>query len=394
MKLLIVDDSPSRLNGLLGSIVERAGIARDSIDVVGSAYAAKSKLKANAYDLMILDVLLPEREEGVPDASVSMSLLDDICESDLYFRPNHIIGITAFSEIEISHQEAFSGRLWRLIRSAPDSDDWISRIVNAIRYLVRTPEDRDFGANVDVCVLTALGSPEMDAVYALPWNWSTEEPLDNTMFFSKGCVNGEVNRLAVGVILPRPGMVFSAVYAARVIERFRPRVLVMPGICAGISGRVKIGDILIADPVWDCQSGKYEDNGSFSFDPHQIPMESKSRTLVDSFARSFNATSIFGRDQISSENAGKIVVGPMASTSSVVSNDQRVKAIVAQHRKTIGFEMELFGLYAAASYSPYEFPIYFGVKCVADYGERKSDDFQHCAARRSALVMSELLKVI
>jgi hypothetical protein len=47
----------------------------------------------------------------------------------------------------------------------------------------------------------------------------------------------------------------------------------MCGICAGVKGKVNIGDIVFADPVWDYQSGKFikEDGvAKFSISPHQL----------------------------------------------------------------------------------------------------------------------------
>ena len=68
----------------------------------------------------------------------------------------------------------------------------------------------------------------------------------------------------------------SSALAMKMVERFKPKLLVMLGICAGVEAKVGLGDIIIADPTWDWGSGKMTQdiNGSSVFQsaPYQFPL--------------------------------------------------------------------------------------------------------------------------
>ena len=57
------------------------------------------------------------------------------------------------------------------------------------------------------------------------------------------------------------GMVSSALTAASLVSLLKPGLIVMCGICAGVRGKVHMGDVLFADPAWDFQSGKRVSDG-------------------------------------------------------------------------------------------------------------------------------------
>lgn len=70
------------------------------------------------------------------------------------------------------------------------------------------------------------------------------------------------------------GLSSAAIAATKGIQAFRPRYVVMVGICAGVKGRVNIGDIVVADPSWDWGSGKTKvgTDGAQFFHPAQYQM--------------------------------------------------------------------------------------------------------------------------
>ena len=44
------------------------------------------------------------------------------------------------------------------------------------------------------------------------------------------------------------------------LKHFKPKYIFMAGICAGIEGPVKLGDIIVTEQSWDYGSGKIKDD--------------------------------------------------------------------------------------------------------------------------------------
>ncbi len=55
------------------------------------------------------------------------------------------------------------------------------------------------------------------------------------------------------------GMVPAAILATKTVRAWRPKLVAMVGICAGVRGRVNLGDIIIGKQVFDYGSGKLVD---------------------------------------------------------------------------------------------------------------------------------------
>lgn len=70
-----------------------------------------------------------------------------------------------------------------------------------------------------------------------------------------------------------------------------------------------------------------------------------------------------------------------------------VADILSQHRKTIGIEMESYGVFVAASEAVSPQPRVFSIKSVCDFAdEEKNDNHQGYAAYTSAAAVKLLLE--
>ena len=78
-------------------------------------------------------------------------------------------------------------------------------------------------------------------------------------------------------------------------------------------------------------------------------------------------------------------LGPVASGAAVLEDRTVVEVIKKQHRKTLGVEMETYGVLMSADESPSPQPKAFSVKSVCDFADpRKNNDHQRYAAYTSA----------
>lgn len=193
------------------------------------------------------------------------------------------------------------------------------------------------------------------------------------------------------------GMVSTALRAASIIQLLRPRLLAMCGICAGVQGKVRVGDVLLADPAWDFQSGKRvrdKDNSKFSIAPHHLYPPTLVRTHIEQLSGDTEGLMKISADYDSeAPNAIRVKIGPVASGSAVLADGLVIEEIKNQHRELLGIEMEAYGLYAAGHASSRPQPLTFAIKGVCDFADPdKKNDHQRYASYASANVLRLLME--
>ena len=399
MKILVVDDNPKRYDRLFVAF-EKIGIARHQVDLVNSANAARERLELRPYDLLILDILLPLWPEGEEDPQHSADLLFEIREGEVPNPPRYILGITGDREVASSVLQEFEDYTWTVLHYADVNDEWIGRATNCARYLAeRSDKTLDNTIErVDLAVICALAKPEQEELLKLPWNWSAARPIDDTVFVHEGFVVVGSRKFTVCVTTaPRMGMIATALRTSAIIAALRPRLVCMTGICAGVRDKVKLGDVLFADPSWDFQSGKRvrdKENTQFSMRPHQLLASPQVRSHVEQLREDKDALGKIATS-FSEHPSGvpRIFVGPVASGSAVLADGDVIKEIRNQHQELIGVEMEIYGLFAAAHSVSSPQPQCFALKGVCDFADPdKEDGHQRFAAYASAQVLRLLIE--
>ena len=391
IKVLVVDDDEDKTVKVVNLLTDQAGIDGRSIHAVRTGVEARRELFEKVYDLVVIDVALPLRPGDAPDRRGGIKLLEEIVERGVYKLPEVVVGLTAFADLWEEYGGFFRSRLWTLDQYERSDTGWAERLTAKAKYLAARLEQKDdppFGT--DVCVIAALNTPELRALRELPWGWSRATSFDEVGFYHEGVFeSGNRPRSVIAAAAPRMGMVAAAVLSTKMILKFRPRVLAMVGICAGVKGSCDFGDVLVADPSWDWQAGKHSPKG-FSVAPDQIDIPTgiaeRFKQLASQRRILFEIYEAFTGAK--PPNVPNILVGPVTSGSAVLGNGQLIADIKKkQHGKLLGVEMELYGMYAAARDCPPPCPVAFGVKSVCDYADRsKSDEYQAYAAHVSARV--------
>lgn len=193
------------------------------------------------------------------------------------------------------------------------------------------------------------------------------------------------------------GMTAAATLTMKVIQHFRPKYVIMPGIAAGTleeAGDAQMyGDVVLANMVWNYSNGKYvpKDRASIVFGevgflprPTVVKMD---EDLLTYFQRAIQ----------SPKNETHVHIGAMASGSTVVANRAILdKQIKGQFEETKGLEMEGYGVAYAASHATEPRPKAIIAKSVCDFADsRKSDVYQRFAAYTSCefvkLMLDEIL---
>ena len=246
-----------------------------------------------------------------------------------------------------------------------------------------------------LAALIYVTDTEEDAVKRM-YNWS-ELKFDNdtqTYYIADFVKNG---MRIVAARQDEMGMTASATLTMKLIEHFRPKYVIMPGIAAGAMDESQdsqmYGDVILADMVWNYSNGKYvsKDKASIVFgEIGFLPRPTSVKTdpeLIPLFEKAVNSVN----------NETHVHIGAMASGSTVVANkmilDQQVKS---QFQSTKGLEMEGYGVAYAASHATEPRPKAIIAKSVCDFADsRKSDMFQKFAAYTSCefvkLMIEEVL---
>lgn len=400
MKVLLVDDDPLKLAAVRSELLAAANGRDVTIVEAGDVVSAKRALVTEQFDLVVLDVALPMREDGQVHSEAGIDLIDDIAEHpDRYKTPVHVVGITGFQDIYHRVSGRFASHLWSLLYYEPASDSWIQPFQAKVRQLAAAKDVPQPDHGCDAFIVCALQRPELDAVLELPWDWEPHFVANDDSAYWKGSFKkGGRSVAVVASACARMGIAAASIATAKAISHFRPKLLVMTGIAAGIEGKVDLGDVIAGDPCWDWGSGKWiskEGMSHFLLAPHQVGLDQRSRERLHLLARDKALFERIHTDWIGMKpkTAPKLVVGPLATGAAVLADSMKVEEIQLQHRGVLGIEMEAYGVYATAEESSRPRPRVAVLKAVVDFGGIDKDDaHQLYGARVATEVAAEFIQ--
>src|SRR5581483_8609562 len=250
-----------------------------------------------------------------------------------------------------------------------------------------TADDHDF----DVGIICALEQPEFAAVTEACGGTENWQPIGSARFphVYRQCeittAAGKTLRV-VATTATSMGLTAASIVTTQMIMQFKPRIVVMIGIAAGTrDGNKEFGDVLVADPSVDYNSGKVvraEGIRGFLPDPYPIGLNPRLRSVLQKY-RGLNP--VF--EEIQEAWDGKLPtrmnalhVGPLGAADQVIDDVTRVLEIQKNWRKLIGVEMETYGVYRACNEAPDPKPRFVSFKAVCDFAAEKSDSWQEYAA--------------
>ncbi|GHA56498.1 response regulator [Photobacterium aphoticum] len=390
MNVLIVDDQYDHKVQSIAKKLKTLGI--EKVKHVLNARDAYDELASNKFDLMILDLQIPECFGEDVDINGGVQLLNLISSDDHVEMPSSIVGIT-------SHQESYEVNIYKFVEQGwtlhlfDGEIDFINNIID--NCFKRSKVEQKF----DVAFITALRHTEFDALLNNGMSW-TELPRDdcNKYYIAKFNDRDGVERTAVATYCPTMGMPVSAAISMKVIHKFNPKLLIMTGIAAGVEGKVNLGDVLIPNLIWDWGSGKITDseNGTaLLFDPETITINEQLATEMKDIASKGLYVERIRRDFQGNPPAHSLAihVGPIASGASVLADSKTIDLIKEQKRSVIGVEMEAYGVLVASKLCGSEPTKTLIIKSVCDFANaRKNDDWQKYSAYTSTLVATRIIE--
>jgi nucleoside phosphorylase len=398
MKILIVDDEIEKAH-VISKILRDAGVTAD-ITHETTSVAARRRARVVKFDLLIIDLNLPDGIDDSPEIEGGIDFLDMLIVDPLVSLPADVFFITKREEDINSARQKVAERGAILWQFSLESEIWKKILLGRTKYLASRIQRTPKGQSVDIAIVTALQSPELDAVLDLDYNWHSKRFSNDPITYHFGSFNREgVVVKIVAVCAPRKGMPSASAISAKLANQFFPKYLVMTGICAGIPGKTNLGDVVVADPAWDYGSGKriIDTNNSpvFQGAAYQMALDTDVRHVVQELARDSATTQSIraGWSQSVPQGILSIRVAPMASGASVIADDQEARNVVIQHRDLAAIEMEGYAVMAAVESASNPKPIAIVIKSVCDFADTiKNDDWQSYAAYTSARFADKLFR--
>jgi nucleoside phosphorylase len=263
---------------------------------------------------------------------------------------------------------------------------------------VNRPEDSDGEVpepyTFDIAIVCALREPELEKVLETGtelWEEVPQERNDPHTYHRNVYTTRKGNRLRVVAAAPNQmGLAASAVLATKIILRFRPKLVAMVGIAAGVKSESQgFGDILAAEHTFDYGAGKEGDKkGNVTFKPDPKPLDID--TALHARLKEWQAEG-YELDNIrrnwpaaKPRTALALHVGPLGSGAAVVDSRRSVKRVMEHWRKLIGIEMEAYAVHRACKDAVAPAPMYLCLKSICDFAENKDDAWQPYAAFTAA----------
>lgn len=389
IQILVVDDNSLRVNHIK-ELMKDLKVEPTQITFTSSIIEAKNALLEKQFDVMLLDLVLPMRKESPPLNSGGHDLLQEIVQIKKYNLPHYVLVISEYDNalenlVSISNKLAFSS-----IKYDACCEEWKNRLKNFLQQFLRVELNVLSDYQFDFAVICALDNPELNEIKRLPYNWVSHTIANDSTDYYIGNVAGKKIVCASAYEM---GMSASAILATKMILKFKPRYLIMTGIAGAVTGKgLHFGDVMIADPCFDYESGKRIFDGVSSIfkpDYRQTRLDDKILQIIKRIAGKSNVlheiydTCYYEKP----DNTLLVKIGPFGSGASVLSDPKVIERVLEHERKFMGFDMEAYSVMLAGTVAPSPKPYTIVMKAVSDFGEGKTDVYQKYAAYTSARVM-------
>jgi formylglycine-generating enzyme required for sulfatase activity len=223
-------------------------------------------------------------------------------------------------------------------------------------------------SSVDFIIITALAEEREAVLSHLPGNKKLSARSDDPNVYYAAEVplsmpDGTTGIYHVRVLsLWKMGQSQAVAVAARALDRWRPKYVILVGIAGGVAGKSSLGDVLIADNIADYESQKVSSGkrrvrwDGYPIDPFLL-------------SAAYNFTDTQWHQQICAERPAtgqpRVLFGPVASGDVVLEDVALLDELREKWDKLIGVEMEAGGVALAAFQTPFH-PGFFMVRGVSD----------------------------
>ena len=343
MKILILEDRQDKYQ----KIKEKIEGVVDEVAIywADNFQGFHKQVEREKFDLVIVDLLAPTHA-GAVESNLTAQIIDAIRDhACLNFR-TPVLALTQYMDAAEEGYKDLNLKDITIATFDSSSEGWVGPLQEKIRACL-PPIHYDF---LIVCALPKEAAAFEEVGYKL------DRPV--------GLLGLEVRAIEIAgrrgavVVPPRMGLVSCAIATAKAIEFFKPNLVCMSGICAGIGGRAGIYDVVIPDICHQHDSGKWGEHG-FEPELYSVQLIPDVRLKLIEIISSDGFLEMFSDIKVAKSElpdnmeyfSTRVFLAPASSGSSVVADEDFLATVTAQHRKSTAFEMESYALYEAARLS-------------------------------------------
>ncbi|HFF5683179.1 TPA: hypothetical protein ACGDTB_003819, partial [Acinetobacter baumannii] len=336
-----------------------------------------------------IDLIVPTHPNSEPK-DLSESIIYDLRDEECPNAKTPVLALTQFDAVAIDNFAELNSNNINVITFSIEKEEW-KKTLNQ-RLLDNSPAPK-----YDFIIICALPK-EANAYKELNLDYKESKSIQGL-----DCLEISIdNHVGVIITCPRMGLVDAAITSAMGLQIFKPKLVAMSGICAGIKDKAQIYDITIPELCYQHDSGKWTMDGftpeqySIQLD-HAVKLKIKDlitkTDFVNSILNGIQAKRSEIPDDFEQINT-RIQLGTLSSGSAVIADEDFNSTITKQHRRVAAFEMETYAVYESARLADFK-PIFFSAKAVVDNGTpAKNDDFHRIACLISAKTTIEIIKVL
>ncbi|HFQ7887615.1 MULTISPECIES: nucleoside phosphorylase [Enterobacteriaceae] len=355
MKIMLIEDNKTKREDIKGFLLSK-NVADGDIILAESMTDFSSNLYHD-IGLFIIDLKLPNYDGGEALFN-GKTILETIKKSSR--QESLLLAISSFPDEFPNLRDLYESH-GCILSTYSNKQSWKSTLEHLLIQLKKNIT-LDF---LIFCALKEERDPYITMINGKKCNRRGIDFYDIEIGDKKGSV----------VLLPSMGLVNAAIISGACIDRYKPSIVAMSGICGGFSENAKLGQLLVSKMAYEYQSGKWTDDG-FKQEPYQVSTDQNTLTnlgmlidqdnFLDELENDFGATK--------PKEATPPMFSVFTSGSAVVASKDLSSNIQNLHRKASGLDMEIFAIHRAAELSINK-PLCICAKTVVDLCDsNKSDD--------------------
>ncbi|MBL8547407.1 MAG: hypothetical protein JNL81_13155 [Hyphomonadaceae bacterium] len=427
LNVLIIEDQDlkyARIENLVGDLLrERRSLP--TFERAENYERAIEKLAGTAFDVVLLDILLPIAG-GDPTSAAARSILQRIDSGAIAGAPI-TFGITAQATLPENDRAFFESNVFNVLHFDENSTDWAQSLAARIDYILAgrcaAAGRWSTGFATELLVVTTRFEAEFAPICeAIPWFGPTFEghPLLPDIAMKRGTIEINPTDRIVGNVLciGEKGLAPAAALTALAVSALRPRKVVMLGVCCGLDANwpdCSLGDMVIARESDNWDAGRYETLDRESIwisearpisarfggtrELHQLAEQQSSnieRAMREVWRQENGARLTPKAYRGAKGRQPKVRIGQCVSGLSVVDSVDMREEVARRFGKALALDMEIHGFYQACAMNAFRQTQYAAIKGVADFGDGKKvsgafDRIQPIIAKMSWAALYTLL---
>jgi nucleoside phosphorylase len=355
MKIMLIEDDDKKYGAII-SHLQNGGVLLNDIIRAKNMTDFAANLSAD-IGLFIIDFKLPSIDNGAASQN-GKAILETIVKAGKH--DALLLAISSYPNDFPDLRESFEAH-GCILADFANKKGWQSTLDH---LLIQLKKNQKF----DFVIFCALHEERKPYITLINGKQVTRSGVD--------CYDIEINgKKGTVILLPQMGLVSAAVTASLCIDRFKPSVVGMSGICGGFENRAHMGQLFVSSMAYEYQSGKWASDG-FKQEPYQVPTDHVTLTDLKALTNTNDLISELeqGFNGKRPGTAQKPEEGVFTSGSAVIADQQYLQQIERIHRKVNALDMEIYAVQRAAELSPYKPPCICAKTVVDLCNKDKADD--------------------